>query len=377
MRFMIQLNKRSHKNLWRFKMLKLIHCADIHLGSKMEAKLPSAKVEERRRELRQTFNRMIEYARENDVRAILLSGDVFDSDRPLRRDKTFFYEAVKGNPNIDFIYLRGNHDGKESYTEEGLDNLLTFSSEWTVYSYGNIDIAGIELADENALSLYSTLSLDTSKTNIVMLHGTVSDQSGNGLVNVRELKGRHIDYIALGHYHSWREESLDDRTRYAYSGCLEGRGFDETGEKGFVLLEIDENDGKITSSFVPFAYRMIRELCVDIGDCDGAYAVYNKICEKHTWDTGDILRVILSGEIDFEGDGLSDEVEERLEDRCYFASVKNKTVRRINIDDYNTDITLRGEFVRSVLHSEGYTDDEKKQIITYGLRVLEGREAEL
>ena len=91
-------------------MTRFIHCADIHLGSKMEAKLPSLKVDERRRELRQTFEKMIEYARANGVRAILMSGDVFDSDRPLRRDKEFFYSAVKGNPDIDFLYLRGNHD---------------------------------------------------------------------------------------------------------------------------------------------------------------------------------------------------------------------------------------------------------------------------
>lgn len=358
-------------------MLKFIHCADIHLGSKMEAKLPESKVEERRRELRMTFNRMIEYARENSVRAILFSGDVFDSDRPLRRDKLFFYEAVKGNPDIDFIYLRGNHDGKESYTEEGLENLKTFSTEWTTYSYDGVDITGIELADENELSLYSTLSLDSSKTNIVMLHGTVSEQSGSGMINVRELKGRHIDYVALGHYHSWREEILDDRTRYAYSGCLEGRGFDETGEKGFVLLEADEAERKIKSEFVPFACRTIREIFVDVGDCAGSYAVYKKICDSYELNSKDLLRVILSGEIDFDGEGLAGDVSDLLSEKCYFVSVKNKTLRRINIEDYDTDITLRGEFVRSVLSADGYTDEEKKQMITYGLRVLDGREAEL
>ena len=125
-------------------MQKFIHCADVHLGSKMEAKLPRAKVEQRRSEVRATFNRMIDYARENGVRAILMSGDVFDSDRPLRRDKEFFYNVVRENPDIDFLYLRGNHDSKESYTEYGLMNLKTFSAEWSSYSYGDVDITGIE-----------------------------------------------------------------------------------------------------------------------------------------------------------------------------------------------------------------------------------------
>ncbi|MBE6550235.1 MAG: DNA repair exonuclease [Ruminococcaceae bacterium] len=358
-------------------MLRFIHCADIHLGSKMEAKLPEQKVEERRREIRMTFNKMIDYAKANGVRAILLSGDVFDSDRPLRRDKLFFYEAVKGNPDMDFIYLRGNHDSKESYTEEGLLNLKTFSSEWSSYSYGDVDITGLELSEENELSLYSTLNLDSDKLNIVMLHGTVSEYTGRGMINVRELKNRNIDYLALGHYHSFRKEAIDMRGMYAYSGCLEGRGFDETGEKGFVLLEIDEENKKIKDTFVPFACRTVRELCVDISDCEGSYSAYKKICDSYEWSTGDLLRVILSGEITFDSDGLSSEIEELLSDKCYFASVKDKTHRRISLADHENDTTLRGEFVRSILLANGYTDEEKQQMITYGLRVLDGREAEL
>ena len=125
-------------------MLKIIHCADVHLGSRIEAKLPKDKAEERRREVRATFNRMVNYAKENGVRVILLAGDVFDSDAPTKRDKNLFYEAVKENPEIDFLYLRGNHDGKESY-EESPSNLKTFGTEWTAYEYDDVTICGIEL----------------------------------------------------------------------------------------------------------------------------------------------------------------------------------------------------------------------------------------
>ena len=54
------------------------------------------------------------------------------------------------------------------------------------------------------------------------------------------------------------------RDRYCYSGCLEGRGFDECGQKGFVVLDID--DEKLTAgfSFVPFAYRSLYTLYVDV-----------------------------------------------------------------------------------------------------------------
>ncbi len=354
-------------------MLRFIHCADIHLGSKMEAKLPRTKVEQRRSEVRATFHRMIDYARDNDVTAILLSGDVFDSDRPLRRDKEFFYNIVRENPDIDFLYLRGNHDSKESYKEEGLSNLKAFSSEWTTYSYGDVDITGIELVQENNLSLYSTLSLDRERKNIVMLHGTACEQSGDGLVNLRELKNRNIDYLALGHYHSYKEDALDTRGRYAYSGCLEGRGFDETGEKGFVLIEVGE---KINAVFVPFALRTIRELFVDVGDCSNAYRCYKKICETQEWNSGDLLRVNLLGEIVFDNDTLVSSVTEYLGEKCYFVSVKDKTMRHFDIEDFEGDLSLRGEFIRTVIADTKYSDEEKQKIIVYGLRALEGREVD-
>ena len=54
-------------------------------------------------------------------------------------------------------------------------------------------------------------------------------------------KDLNIDYLALGHIHSYKCHKLDKRGVYCYSGCLEGRGFDECGDKGFVLLETEED----------------------------------------------------------------------------------------------------------------------------------------
>ena len=71
-----------------------------------------------------------------------------------------------------------------------------------------------------------------------MLHGMVSEYG-------QEKKESHfgicvdggIDYLALGHVHSFRQEKLDEQGIWCYSGCLEGRGFDECGTKGYVMLE--------------------------------------------------------------------------------------------------------------------------------------------
>ena len=41
-----------------------------------------------------------------------------------------------------------------------------------------------------------------------------------------------MDYIALGHRHSFSGINIAGRTHFAYSGCPQGRGFDELDEKG-------------------------------------------------------------------------------------------------------------------------------------------------
>ena len=92
--------------------MKIIHAADIHLGSKMDTRLGKDKAKERKAELRDSFDRMADYAESNDVSVIMLSGDVFDSDDPSKKDKESFYATVRAHPNIDFLYLKGNHDIK-------------------------------------------------------------------------------------------------------------------------------------------------------------------------------------------------------------------------------------------------------------------------
>jgi len=109
--------------------LKIIHCADIHLGSKLESKFTKEKSDIRKREVLNTFGKMIDYANENGIKVILLSGDVFDKDKPAIKDKEFFYKAIKKNPQIDFLYLNGNHDKEGSYVETNIENLKTFNKD--------------------------------------------------------------------------------------------------------------------------------------------------------------------------------------------------------------------------------------------------------
>lgn len=355
--------------------MKIIHCADIHLGSKMDSKLPREKADERRRELRSALTNMAEYAANNGVSVILLAGDVFDSNRPFKKDKEFFYSVVRNNPQIDFLYLRGNHDSLESYTETDLANLKCFSDAWQYYDYGGTVIAGIELSAANCTSLYSTLRLERDKLNIVMLHGTAGDASGKDKINLTKLRNKNIDYLALGHLH--RHDGfcrLDERGVYGYAGCLEGRGYDEAGEKGFVLLDAD---GKLTAQYVPFSKRTVHIYNVDISKTEDDYAAYRLVRQTLDCPKSDIVRVVLCGEIGYDNGGLAAELQKRLAaENYYWMDVKDETLRRIDYAAFEGDISIRGEFVRTVLAESALSPERQGSIIATGLKALDGREIE-
>lgn len=355
--------------------MKIIHCADIHLGSKLTSKFSDKAAKQRRNELRTTFYSMIDFAKRNDVKVIIFCGDVFDSDTPLVKDKDFFYDAVKNNPDIDFLYLKGNHDKDGSYIRDNLSNLKIFSSaEVTSYEYPDVVISAIEINDNNASSFYSMIELDKTKQNIFMLHGAVSNSFGADRIKLSELRDKGIDYLALGHLHSFDSGKLDERGKWAYSGCLEGRGFDECGEKGFVLL--DTADG-ISPRFIPFARRTIHRIELNVSDCSSLYEIQKQLDQKTgSISKDDIVRVEIVGELNAEI-GLENEDIASSLSSFFFADVKNKAAVKIDPQDYVEDKSLIGELVRGIYDNDAYTVDQKKQLAALGVRLLGGKAVEL
>ena len=346
--------------------MKIIHCADIHLGSKMDNTFSKEIAEKRKSALRNSFSRMVDYAKENGIKVIVLSGDVFDSDRPFKKDKDFLYSVIEKNPEIDFLYLRGNHDiGGDS--ENNYENLKTFTDKWLSYKYNNVTISGIEITAENCTSFYSTLNLEKDACNIVMLHGQIASGMGKDKINLSKLRDKNIDYLALGHVHEYKSEMIDDRGKWAYSGCLEGRGFDETGEKGFI--QIDISNGDVRLEFVPFVENEIIEMSIDISDIKDAYSASLAVRKAIAFDKQNIYRIILTGDVDYTVDDLSADVEKYLSAYCLLVRVKDKTHRKIDINAFDGDTSLKGEFVRTVYASD-YSDEDKIRIISYGLKAL-------
>lgn len=353
--------------------MKIIHCADLHLGSRLTS-LPVGDIRDtRKNEILSSFNRLIDYAKKNEIKIILFSGDVFDSDRPAKKDKTFFYNAIKANPEITFIYLRGNHDIEESL-EEQLDNLLLFTDSWTSYSIDGIAFSGIELSPNNKTSLYSSLSLDKDAFNIVLMHGDINTK-GKDFVDIKKLANKNIDYLALGHIHMYGEFKIDNRGIAIYPGCLDGRGFDELGEKGFVVLDI--NDNKISHSFVSFSSRIIVEKEVDISSATNLYETKTIVqSELDGIQNSALVKVVLTGKVDFDITGIEKDIASFLTNKFFYLKVESELKPIVKLDDYKNDLSLKGEFVRNLSSSDEYSEEEKEELLSLGIKLLNGEDIE-
>lgn len=369
--------------------MKIIHCGDIHLDSRMNTHLGEKKAKERRQELLNTFQKMIHYADENNVRAILIAGDLFDTQKVLKTTRNVILEEIRSHSHIIFFYLKGNHDatGFLSELEEIPDNLKLFGKQWKSYALGeNIRITGMEIQEtedyRDACARQMSLVLDEDKINIVMLHGQEMLSAGTACsdpVYLKLLQNRGIDYLALGHLHTYKTGKLDARGDYCYSGCLEGRGFDECGTHGFVLLTVDEKEKKIYSELIPFAGRNLYEVTVDITGCMESMEIVKRIREV-LWEKNcpksSLLKIVLTGEIDVECEMNLAYLTVVLQPDYYFLKVENQTKFRIDAERYAGDISLKGEFIRTVQEATGLTETDKNAIIRYGLQSLSGEGVE-
>ena len=352
--------------------MKIIHAADLHLSSSFVG-FPQDLKKQRNIELSNNFRLLIEYARQNNIKHIILAGDVFDNNRPTIAIKSFFYNEIEKNSDITFYYLKGNHDIENSLTRTDLSNLKTFTNIWTTYNVDNVTITGVELNGDNESLVYNSLSLNKDKYNIVVMHGQLGGISNGKVcsINLDRLKCLNIDYLALGHVHTLKTGKLDERGFYAYPGCLEGRGFDETGEKGFIEIDTDTKDVR----FIPLNQRQVRVYEIFIKNNDAESMALDEIINKIDASNNDTIRIILKGEVTFEIDDLIKRLKDLLQGKYAYFEIKNQLKKTYKLEDYINNVSLKSEFIKNVMNSS-LTEEEKNEIIAIGLMAINGEEVE-
>lgn len=344
--------------------MKFIHVADVHLGSVLK-RFSSLLSNERNGEIVAAFLKTVDYARKNDIKTVVIAGDLFDSNVPLSQDKEVFHSAVKSNPDMTFLYLRGNHD---NVADLSLPNLLTFEDSVKSYEIDGAIFSGVEINDDNYSTFYDEIDFDAKKKNVLILHGEASNAAGLDKIDLSRLKGKGIDYLALGHIHSYYEGKIDDKGVYVNPGCLEGRGFDEKGEKGFVVVD----SADFSHEFIVNSLRVVKELEVDVSETKNVYEALDLARKAIDPPSKDVIRIILKGGVKYPSD-VRKTLYDSLKNECFYLEVKDETYQAVKVEDYLNDLSLKGEFIRVALSDESLSEEDKRRIVALGLNLLDGR----
>ena len=354
--------------------MKFIHTADLHLGAGGKSKLPPEKARIRRRELLDTFRHIAELA-EREGAAVLIAGDLFDSPTPSAATLSDVLTTVRRHAGVRFLCLPGNHDGERFPTEDVPENLTLFGDTWQCVTVGDTDVYGI--APHGDIP-YGELTTDPARKNIVLLHGGLKEGGSPeaGAVLLSALAGRGIDYLALGHYHSYSEGRLDARGVYAYAGTPEGRGMDEAGDCGVLLIDTDTLP--VAPRFRKIAMRTVHRLSVALPEGGDPLLTEQAIARAVSGiDGGDLVRIELVGRRspDLPAPDCA-RLTALLCDRFFHFEVKDTTRLDIRPEDYVGSLTLKGMLVDLLAASEP-DDAMRDEILTAALAALRGEEDEI
>ena len=354
--------------------IKMIHCADAHLGS--EIRSLGYLGSKRKMEIRQSFFRILELCKEEQVDLLLIAGDLFDQPVP----ETELVRQVIGQmekiPHTRIFIAPGNHDYicKDScyVTQEWPENVTIFQGG---YECVTIDELGVNVFGAAFQGVNQEIPLLKKKEeaygyaindyiNIGVLHADlVSSAFGSNYnpITSNQIEGCGLDYLALGHIHLRSGINKAGMTCFSYCGNHDGRGFDELGEKGIYIGELKKfqnNDFEKQLKFREMGSRKYLEVIFEPG----------KYIEDETVREDELAKALRSElerkdfkhwqenlyKVTFVGD-IKDQVVLNLEGikswlpEVFFIKIKDRTRIKADYEQLAKQTTLKGLFVAKML----------------------------
>ena len=154
---------------------------------------------------------------------------------------------------------------------------------------------------------------------------------------------------------------------------MEGKGYDEIGEKCFVLLDT-QNLGAPPKLVTGLSHRTVYEIDVDITGKSSYLEIKNAISQAVSGiDSKHYVKANLTGYYILGAQKDLHHIKLDFEPLFYSFKVQDNTLLQIDIEDYKYDISLKGEFIRSVLKSN-LPQKQKEDIINFGIRALKGED---
>lgn len=376
------------------KKIKVLHCSDIHLDAPFVG-LPAEKADERRRELRATFDRMIDFIKGRHIDYVLICGDLFETRFATNLTAERLINAFRSCNETTFIIAPGKNDcysNNPIYLSGRLpDNCYVFSSDTLSrfdFNDDRLTVYGWAFMGEELTSspIYDKHVDDISKINIVCgyadLDGSVD--STDCPISSQEMNRFGADYYAFGSNHKKTEFEKKGGSMFSYCGSLECTGFDKPNVGGVKLLNIDYADGELSidGKSITFGHLQFITETIDITGVSANNEITNRISQlisNKKYGSETALRIELVGDIDprfivpkhLECDAFG----------LYYFEMVDKTLPLFGTEHFKRDMSVTGEIYRRLLPMLK-SDNESDRLVAarafrVGLAALENREIDL
>ena len=217
--------------------------------------------------LLQVPEKIASLCKEENCDLMLLSGDLFDGS-PSAQLVRVVRDALE-SVRIPVFIAPGNHDfvapGSPWLTDIWPENVHIFTHpamESVDVKHLDCCVYGAGFISMDCPGLLQDFSpTHTEKYAVGVLHGDPTQLNSPYCPVTTEQVGQSgLHYLALGHIHKG-DQFRAGNTLCAWPGCPMGRGYDETGEKGVLIVTLDE---MVTARFVPLDVPKFFDLEVDV-----------------------------------------------------------------------------------------------------------------
>lgn len=387
--------------------MKFVHCADVHIG--MEFALNRLRSRQRKAEILQSFLRIVEYCRDEEVDILLIAGDLFDSENVEEAVVQQIKDAFSTIPATDIYIAPGNHDPytiTSPYRQDGWSgNVTIFGGTPRVIENREkgyrIWGCGFESCYVTDRLLMGVRLPKDELINIGILHGQLVGKSGKSEYNAitdEDIEKSGIDYLALGHVHKQTRVQRIGDTLYAYSGTIEGQGFDEDGIKGFYTGELSKlllGRHELITEYVSTSRRRYYHVNVDVSGAADRAEVVDRICRAAQSVTEDdaftvllsenrvednLYKITLIGDIDEEAAVSVEELSAQLSGKFFYIKIRDNTRLLLDYEELAKENSLKGMYTARMLdgiRAQEQAGNEKgarlyRKALELGIRAFDG-----
>lgn len=343
--------------------MKFIHIADVHFDVPFTAMQTRNLANQRRLEQRESFKKVIEYIKRENIPYLFICGDLYEQEYIKNSTIEYINKLFEEISNTKIFIIPGNHDPyiKNSYykTYNFAKNVKIFTENPERIELDNVDIYGYGFEDFYMQSeIIDNIKIENKeKINILLTHGDLDGAKNNSIrynpVSKSKLKALEFDYVALGHIH---KKIIEENI--VYPGSLISHGFDELGEHGMIEGQIDEKTKELSLNFISIDEKEFIEENIDISQIYSKEELIEKINEIY-FPENKYIKIVLTG--NKKADIETFDILKYLSN-TNIIKVKNMSKLEINLEIIARQNNLKGIFVKKLLEKIENEPENKQKI---------------